>query len=58
MGPAPWLLHRSDEALLNERPNVAGRIFELTTAVVTVAALGAVVAILWLVLPLRGRARY
>jgi predicted aspartyl protease len=37
---------------------VADYIFELATAVITVAVLGVVVAIFWLVLPLRGRARY
>jgi Family of unknown function (DUF6328) len=37
---------------------VADYIFELTTAVVTAALLGVVVAIFWLVLPLRGRRRY
>jgi Family of unknown function (DUF6328) len=37
---------------------VADYIFELTTAVVTVAVLGVVVAIFWLLLPLRGRVRY
>jgi len=37
---------------------VADYIFELATAVVTAAVLGVVVAIFWLLLPLRGRARY
>jgi hypothetical protein len=37
---------------------VADYIFELTTAVVTTAALAVAVAMLWLVLPLRGRGRY